>query len=326
MAAIDRALVLPAAPSRSGPNNHGHITEIQRKRVLTAMTEVCAERGSGNVSVAQVVGRAGVSRRTFYELFQDGEDCFLAAFDDALVRARRRVEEVYDPKARWLDRIRASLLALLSFFDEDRSSARLLVVESLRAGPLGLERRSRAIAGLVGAVDEAREESRGVAATLSPLMAESVVGALASVVHARLAQEEPASLLDLASQLMGILALPYLGQAAARRELGRAVPAQAVGRPAAGNPLGRLDMRLTYRTMRVLAALATQPGSSNRRVAEAAEIADQGQMSKLLARLQRVGLIENAGKGPGMGEPNAWTLTDKGWQVQTALAGQTGTG
>jgi hypothetical protein len=74
-------------------------------------------------------------------------------------------------------------------------------------------------------------------------------------------------------------------------------------------------MRLTYRTVRVLRAIAAQPSASNREVSLAAGISDQGQISKLLARLQKRGLIANAGRaGNGFtrGEANAWTLTDTG--------------
>lgn len=83
-------------------------------------------------------------------------------------------------------------------------------------------------------------------------------------------------------------------------------------------------MRLTYRTLRVLAAIAAQPGASNREVAEHADIADQGQMSRLLARLQKLGLIENTGQGQPQGEPNAWTLTAKGTEVEQAIRVQAG--
>ena len=81
-------------------------------------------------------------------------------------------------------------------------------------------------------------------------------------------------------------------------------------------------MRLTYRTVRVLMAIAAHPGSSNRVIANAAEVTDQGQMSKLLARLHDIGLISNTGGGAARGEPNAWTLTEKGWRVQGAIAEQ----
>lgn len=78
-------------------------------------------------------------------------------------------------------------------------------------------------------------------------------------------------------------------------------------------------MRLTYRTVRVLMAIAEHPGASNRLIAEIAEITDQGQISKLLGRLQRAGMLTNSGLGPGTGAPNAWTLTPSGRQVADSI-------
>ena len=80
-------------------------------------------------------------------------------------------------------------------------------------------------------------------------------------------------------------------------------------------------MRLTYRTMRVLVSVAENPGSSNRTIGQHAGIADQGQASKLLARLHKLGLIENHGGDPARGEPNAWVLTITGQQVHDSIAG-----
>jgi chromosome segregation and condensation protein ScpB len=82
-------------------------------------------------------------------------------------------------------------------------------------------------------------------------------------------------------------------------------------------------MRLTYRTVRVLAAVAEHPGSSNRQVGVASGMQDQGQISKLLSRLHRLGLIQNAGIGPAKGAPNAWTLTPKGAEIEQATGQQT---
>jgi hypothetical protein len=79
-------------------------------------------------------------------------------------------------------------------------------------------------------------------------------------------------------------------------------------------------MRLTYRTVRVLMAVIAGPGSSNREVAEGAGISDQGQISKLLARLRGLDLIENVGAGSARGEPNAWALTERGEEVANAIA------
>jgi DNA-binding MarR family transcriptional regulator len=85
---------------------------------------------------------------------------------------------------------------------------------------------------------------------------------------------------------------------------------------------GELDLRLTYRTLRVVAAIAKHPGASNREVADAASVLDEGQMSRLLKRLESLGLIENTGLGHTKGEPNAWRLTAKGEEVQRAIETQ----
>ncbi len=82
-----------------------------------------------------------------------------------------------------------------------------------------------------------------------------------------------------------------------------------------------LDLRVTYRTLRTLRAIAEQPAASNREVAAAAGVADQGQMSKLLWRLEGLGLIHNTGRGHVGGGPNAWRLTARGEELERALRG-----
>jgi hypothetical protein len=69
--------------------------------------------------------------------------------------------------------------------------------------------------------------------------------------------------------------------------------------------------------------VAATPGGSNRQVADGSGISDQGQISKLLARLHGLGLIENSGAPAMRGAPNSWVLTDHGWEVQAALARDT---
>jgi AcrR family transcriptional regulator len=351
-ARADGAKVAPFA--RTSELGREHVVEIQRARILGAMVEVSAERGAGNATVAHVVDRAGISRRTFYELFSDGEDCFIAAFDAGVARASQYALEGYDPAAKWDVRVRGALVGLLGFLDREPGAGRLLIVGSLEAGPGALEHRRGVLERIVAVVDEGREASktgRGVA----PLTAEGIVGGVLSVLHSRLSDSPsistPASsssssssattpkssarnnreggaggsgddsLLGLTGSLMSMIVLPYLGPAAARRELAKPIPKIAAGTGRAGrSPLGELDMRLTYRTVRVLSAIAHRPGSSNRNLGDAAGIGDQGQVSKLLGRLQRLGLIENRGVGAVRGEPNSWTLTQAGDEVHDLIA------
>jgi AcrR family transcriptional regulator len=320
------------------------VTEVQRTRMLAATVQVVGELGYEKMSVARVTARAGVSRRTFYDLFVDREACFLAAFSETVERARVLACEAAVGERDWRGRIRAGLAALLQLFAEEPLAGRVLVVDALKAGPVVLERRAGVVAELIGVVEGGcapgdgghsragggRKRVRG-GREVAPLTAEGVVGAVLAVVHARLSEPGGAArvarsggegLVELLNPLMAMIVRPYLGTAAAERELERPLPTgMRRRRRVPADPLGGLDMRLTYRTLRVLAAIAAAPGASNRRVAGEAGVADQGQISKLLARLENLGLIRNAGVGHLKGEPNAWELTARGREVEQAVRG-----
>jgi AcrR family transcriptional regulator len=301
-----------------------HVSEIQRMRILAAMAEVASERGAGSVTVAHVVARAGVSRRTFYDLFADREECFLAAFEEAIGQVSAQVIAAYEGQSAWWERIRAGLWALLVFLDEEPATARLCIVESLAAGPRVLERRAVVLRALVRAIDEGRAAVAKKATQPPPLTAEGVVGAVLSVIHTRLSEPGAKPLTGLLGELMSVIVLPYLGQAAAQKELHKPAPKlKTKTTPAQRDPLDGLDMRITYRTVRVLMVIASYPDASNRRIATEAGISDQGQVSKLLARLEHLGLVYNRGIGPVKGAPNAWQLTARGRHVEQAIRVQT---
>jgi AcrR family transcriptional regulator len=317
-----------AADTASG-TIRGGVPEIQRVRIMSALVEVAREYGGGRVTVTHIVARSGVSRRTFYELFEDRDACFLATLDHALERVAARVLPVFtEVPGPWRVRVRAGLSALLQFLDDEPALGGMCVVDVLGAGPLALKRRARVVQTLVDVVDAGRADAK---ASLKPsrLTAEGVVGGVLSVLYGRLAERAPDPCCTdpvsaLLNPLMGMIVLPYLGPAAAGKELARAVPT-AAPRPSAvhrANPLAGLDMRLTYRTMRVLSAVASEPRASNRRVAVVAGVQDPGQISKLLARLEHLELVENLGVGSARGEPNAWRLTARGREIEDAIREQ----
>jgi AcrR family transcriptional regulator len=303
------------------------------------MVDVASELGAGNATVARVVARSGVSRRTFYELFVDREGCFLAAFDRSVERIAAVVLPAYRQPSEWRKRVRAGLTALLQFLDREPAVARLVIVEALGAGPKALEHRRRGIAQIITVIDrEGREATRGEGPP--PLTGEGVVGGALSLIHTRLAHPSGAtdterlladgesdSLLLLLNPLVSMALAPYLGPAAARRELAQPPPLASDSKVRAGaDPLRDLEMRLTYRTVRVLLAIGDLQGSgshpSNRQVGDAAGISDQGQVSKLLARLQQLGLVERASEPQVKGEPNAWRLTTRGSEVREVVSVQ----
>jgi len=72
--------------------------------------------------------------------------------------------------------------------------------------------------------------------------------------------------------------------------------------------------------MRLLRVIATRPGLTNAEVAAQPGVSDQGQISKLLARLTRLGLLENIGETQSKTLANAWRLTLPGREVERAIA------
>jgi AcrR family transcriptional regulator/DNA-binding MarR family transcriptional regulator len=309
-----------AARSNGRSAEREQLLDVQRGRMVAAMVEVAAEQGASKLSVSAVVARSGVSRRTFYEIFSDGQECLLAALEDSLERARSYAVEAYDPRDAWRVRIRAALHALLAFLEDEPARGHLLVVEAPNLGPWALERRAKVLAELTGVIDAGRA-NYGRGAALTPLTAEGVVGSVLAVLHARLANGGSAALVELTNPLMSMIALPYLGAAAARKELERPLSKRERREPPAVDGASRLSglpMRLTYRTMSVLSVIAARPGASNRQIADGAEMTDQGQTSKLLQRLERLGLIVNAEAAQERRIANAWRLTPLGSEIEQA--------
>lgn len=301
------------------------------------MAEEVAMRGASSVTVARVIARAGVSRRLFYELFADIEDCLLATFDWGVEQARVMAVDAYAVEKGWREGVRAGLGALLRFFDERPLIAQLCIVYAAGGGPRVLERRSQVIAELCKVVDRGRAEVSSGRAP-SPVVAEGVVGAVLAVLYTRLLafgasaagggepSGEESPLIEMHGELMSLIVLPYLGRKVAGNELRRPAPApraQAVSvvpELAHQSPRERPGARMTYRTVRVLMTIADLPGGSNREVAERAGIVDQGQISKLLTRLEYQGLIVNRdADSPARGTPNSWWLTEHGEALEREL-------
>jgi AcrR family transcriptional regulator len=109
----------------------------QRRRMLVAMAGALAEEGYARATVSDVLSRAKVSRRTFYEQFGDKDDCLYAAYDDAEKRAWVAAAEAVAaaPADDWPARVHAAVGALLDFVAAEPDVARLFTLEARAAGP-----------------------------------------------------------------------------------------------------------------------------------------------------------------------------------------------
>ena len=192
------ATKLPAGPHGLDP---ALVTRVQRERVLEAMAAVVAEIGYQEATIRKILDRARISKITFYELFDNKEQCFLAAYDDALALAFARIEgacaaERRAPAAQRLD---AALDALLGFLAEEPDIARLCVVEVLAAGPAGRGRRAATMDRFAAMMESFLAEARPDR-DLGPIAARALVGGAEEVIFGAIERNDP-NLPALASEI-----------------------------------------------------------------------------------------------------------------------------
>jgi AcrR family transcriptional regulator len=182
-----------------------------RDRILVAMAEIVAKRGYHGATIEQIVKRAGVSRATFYEHFENREDCLLAGFDEAAIELQRRMEDAAARETDWPDQIRAALTAFLDYTVSNPALARTCIVESVTAGPEAMERYERALLTFVPlfrlgrAVAEANGE-------LPDELEDLIIGGLVWMVHQRLLRNEIEEIPELLPTMLEFALVPYMGE------------------------------------------------------------------------------------------------------------------
>jgi AcrR family transcriptional regulator len=324
-----------AALRSGGAGGARRVSGSQRRRLLDAMVCVADEQGYAGASVALVIERAGVSRRTFYELFDSAEDCFGAVIDEALVRISALISDGFERERTWHDGIRSVLAGLLAYLDSDLPLARVWLIEAIVAGSWALERRERHIAALRARVVEHWVPANQGRLCADPPDSPSVIGVMSAVVgviHTHLITRQPEPLIVLLGPLVGLVASPYFDATATAAQVARADELTwallAAPYPPPQVPLGEesgevevpdvlLDPR-AYRMRACLLYLSAHPGASNREVAAGIQVTSHTQASTLLRRLSDLGLLV---KGRASRRGNAWGLTETGMEVARAVKG-----
>jgi AcrR family transcriptional regulator len=195
------------------------VTESQRNRIHQAMVEVVSERGYPETRVVDVIGVAGVSRKTFYELFDSKEDCFLAAYDVLLGNLLAEATDAFEsqPGTAWAERAGAALGALLEHLSQHPEEARFAIVEVLAAGPKALARRDAALRQFTGFLEAGRSETT---VELPGITSLAIAGGINELLYSEILHGAVARLPSRLPDLMFWITLPFLGPegATAQRE------------------------------------------------------------------------------------------------------------
>src|SRR5581483_10502217 len=130
------------------------VREVQRMWILSAVAKLAREKGPEALTVREIIARAGVSRRRFYELFDNSRDCFEAAFEETIAKGTQLVLASCRDQEGWMEQLRCGLHALLSFFDAEPELTRLCLLGSTTtASPKIVERRREALARAAAFLD-----------------------------------------------------------------------------------------------------------------------------------------------------------------------------
>ncbi len=195
-----------AAPQRKRPRKPaGSIAREQarlrqRGRLAIAMVDAIGADGYRATRVADVIARAGVSRKTFYENFENKEECLLWTFDVIAAELARRLEEAFRETDGWRERIEAAITALFGSAIDNPGALRLSLLEIAAVGPAGIERRERSLKRYERFLHDALTLAPGEG-TIPDLVLKAIIGGFNRVLYRRVQGDEAAQLLGLAPDL-----------------------------------------------------------------------------------------------------------------------------
>jgi AcrR family transcriptional regulator len=175
----------------------------QRRRLNEAAAAVFARMGYADATAEAIAREAGMSKATFYEHFDNKEDCISALFDTAtetlftaMSEAGGDAGEAADPRVRY----RQSVVAFLEVLAAHPDYAQTLLVEIIGAGPRAIERRDKVLAAFAAYIDHrnAEDAAAGLVPRLaSPDDAFAIVGAVVELASRQIRNREPADVRDL---------------------------------------------------------------------------------------------------------------------------------
>jgi AcrR family transcriptional regulator len=194
------------------------VARSQRDRLIAGVTNSLYEVGYKRTTVSMIGQRAAVSKSDFYKHFESKDDCFHAAYEEAVAKIRNQVRSACaeDAPAEWPQRVREGLAALFDLFAAEPALASLTLVEGLRAGRGVYDRYQAALEGFVPWLRKgAPAPPTGL--TVPAAMDEAVVGGVASLLGRRVMTGEVAGLDALLPDALEFTLAPYLGTVEARR-------------------------------------------------------------------------------------------------------------
>jgi AcrR family transcriptional regulator len=178
------------------------VAKHQRQRLHQAMVECVDERGYAATTISQLVARARVSRRSFYERYRNKDECLIGTYDEIVGRLGLRLDAALGRAETWPERLEVFLETLFDAAADRPDAARLVCVEMAAAGPAGVQRWADGAERLRHYIVDGFAGAPGPG-TVSDPVALAIVGAIRRVLYTRL--QGPRASRSLRGELAGLV-------------------------------------------------------------------------------------------------------------------------
>jgi AcrR family transcriptional regulator len=212
------------------------VARNQRQRILAAVAEATAARGYARMSVEDVVRGAGVSRRTFYELFPNKDAVFLEAYDQVANLLLAGVRAAYEGETGFGPRVTAGFRAFLELLEASPAFARMCIVEVMAAGPEAVAKRTAVMGEFARLIEENAASELDSHGSVPRMHAQTIVAGAYEAVYRLIAAGETDELSTLLPDLVESALLPYIGEEQAAAQKRAILEADAPAR--SGDPAG----------------------------------------------------------------------------------------
>lgn len=183
----------PQLPSGRHDLEPEEVTRRQRERACHAVLATIGERTYAAMSVRQVLERAGISRGTFYVLFDDLDACFVEAYETVVARVRAAVAAAVDETTSWPAALRIGLGVVFDIVAAQPAIARACVIEIHGVVPAGRARVPQALHPFLEFLESGYDELGG-AGLGRELAAELTLGGIGELVAGHLVRGEASAL------------------------------------------------------------------------------------------------------------------------------------
>lgn len=187
------------------------VRDNQRRRLIAATAVSMADKGYVATSVADIIKQAGVSRKTFYEIFGDKADAFSAAYEAGVAALMQDIADAVEIGGTWHERVVRGLTALAESMARSPAFAIICIKEVWAAGDSARQRHLEVVPAFRVYIEDISEE-------LGETLFGGIVGGLSSILFREIDEGRLDQIAAIVPDLVNLVELPLEGLRARARD------------------------------------------------------------------------------------------------------------